>query len=75
MHRSLVAFCFAATALAQDRDAAFATRLAAIVPAGTELAWHAVAWRPELRAALLEAGRDDKPVLLWAMNGHPLGQC
>ncbi|MBZ0150157.1 MAG: hypothetical protein K8J09_01395 [Planctomycetes bacterium] len=52
----------------------FAARLATIVPAADELAFRAVPWRTELRAAALEADAADKPVLLWAMNGHPLGQ-
>lgn len=53
---------------------AFARQLAAIVPTAEELAWRAVPWRAEFRSALLEANRLDKPVVLWAMNGHPLGQ-
>lgn len=52
----------------------FARQLAAIVPSGDELAWRSVPWRAELRTALVEASRLPKPVLLWAMNGHPLGQ-
>jgi len=52
----------------------FARQLAAILPAADELAWRAVPWRAEFRAALVEAGQAGKPVLLWAMNGHPLGQ-
>ena len=49
-------------------------RLAEILPQPEELAWRAVPWRAEFRTALLEAGESGKPVLLWAMNGHPLGQ-
>ncbi|HEX5053770.1 MAG TPA: hypothetical protein VFZ65_18465 [Planctomycetota bacterium] len=52
----------------------FARQLAAIVPVAEELAWQLVPWRSEFRTALVEANRLDKPVLLWAMNGHPLGQ-
>ena len=60
----------------QDRaaKAAFDERLTAIVPGETELAWRSVPWRAEFRAALVEADEQDKPVVLWAMNGHPLGQ-
>jgi hypothetical protein len=65
-----------AGALAQQPDdAAFAAQRDAIVPAAAERTWRAVPWRAELRAALAEAEREGKPVLLWAMNGHPLGQC
>jgi hypothetical protein len=66
----------AAGAVAQDAtDAEFAAQRDAILPAAEERAWLAVPWRAELRTALAEANREPKPVLLWAMNGHPLGQC
>lgn len=44
-----------------------------IVPAKEELAWEDVGWRPSFFAALREAQEKDRPLLLWAMNGHPLG--
>jgi hypothetical protein len=70
------AACLAAAAAAQDdADAAFQAQRDAILPTAEERAWRAVPWRPELRLALAEANREPKPVLLWAMNGHPLGQC
>ena len=60
---------------AQGLDAAaFARDLAAIVPREGDLDWRAIPWQAELRSALAEASRAQKPVLLWAMNGHPLGQ-
>ncbi len=31
-----------------------------------------IRWRPELRKAAAEAERDRRPLLIWAMNGHPL---
>jgi len=55
-------------------DAAFARDLAAIVPHGGELDWRSIPWQSQLRTALVEASRVRKPVLLWAMNGHPLCQ-
>lgn len=59
----------------QDPGAeAFDRQLAAIVPGEEEVAWRAVPWRAEFRRALVEGDELDKPVLLWAMNGHPLGQ-
>lgn len=61
---------------AQQMDpATFAALRAEILPAAEELAWRAVPWQAELGPAVLAADRADKPVLLWAMNGHPLGQC
>ena len=52
----------------------FAHQLAAIVPKAEELEWRSIPWRAELCTALVEASEAGKPVLLWAMNGHPLGQ-
>jgi len=54
--------------------AAFERVLAAILPKPDEVGWCSVPWHTELRSALLEAGDQQRPVLLWAMNGHPLGQ-
>ena len=44
-----------------------------VVPGQDELAWRAIPWRATLRAGLQDATVEHKPVLLWAMNGHPLG--
>ena len=44
-----------------------------VLPSADELEWRAIPWRDTLAAAVLEANEVDKPVLLWAMNGHPLG--
>ena len=46
---------------------------ALILPSPADLEWQQIPWRGELRAALREATDKQLPVLLWAMNGHPLG--
>ena len=38
-----------------------------------ELKWEKLGWRPELGAAAQEAKALQRPILLWAMNGHPCG--
>jgi len=38
-----------------------------------ELKWERLGWRPELGAAAVEAKALQRPILLWAMNGHPCG--
>jgi hypothetical protein len=38
-----------------------------------ELKWERLGWRPELGAAVQEAKALQRPILLWAMNGHPCG--
>ena len=35
--------------------------------------WQKIPWRPNLGVAIDEARRQDKPILLWMMNGHPCG--
>jgi hypothetical protein len=44
-----------------------------IAPKAEELSWESIPWRATLWGALREAQEQDLPVLLWAMNGHPLG--
>ncbi len=43
-----------------------------IRPSADEAAWQAIPWRTNLLDALRDAQEADKPILLWAMNGHPL---
>lgn len=51
----------------------FDARLEQILPGEDELSWTGIDWRPSLERAIVEARAADKPILLWAMNGHPLG--
>ena len=44
-----------------------------IVPKPNELTWRQIGWRPTLGEAWREACAKNKPILFWAMNGHPLG--
>lgn len=59
----------AAPALTAETHAALK---AAIAPAPGELAWREVGWRPIFGEAVADARRTQRPVFLWAMNGHPL---
>ena len=47
--------------------------VAHVVPGEEELRWRSLPWRPSLSAGMRDGARLDRPVLLWAMNGHPLG--
>jgi hypothetical protein len=42
-------------------------------PKAAECAFEGIAWRPTFYEAVVEAQEKDRPILLWAMNGHPLG--
>ncbi|RTZ91267.1 MAG: hypothetical protein DSY81_06695 [Bacillota bacterium] len=44
----------------------------AVLP-GAEEAWLTIPWHATLHEGLHAAGHEQKPLLLWLMNGHPLG--
>ncbi len=46
-----------------------------VVPKAEELRWRAVGWQPTFWDAVVKAQKEEKPILLWAMNGHPLALC
>jgi hypothetical protein len=46
---------------------------ALIEPRPAELAYAGIPWLPSFHDGLLEAQREERPLLLWTMNGHPLG--
>jgi len=43
-----------------------------IRPKPEELGWQEVPWRSTFWDAVVEAQQKEMPVLVWAMNGHPL---
>jgi hypothetical protein len=45
----------------------------AIEPDEQERSYEQIAWRNAFGSAIAEARALGRPVLLWAMNGHPLG--
>ena len=45
----------------------------AIRPCDTERAWERIGWQTSFAAGLRAADAAGKPLLLWMMNGHPLG--
>lgn len=44
-----------------------------LAPAGTELAWESLPWLSSYSDGVLAAQEQRRPLLLWVMNGHPLG--
>ncbi len=45
-----------------------------ISPTSDELAFERIAWSPSLGEGFERASVEKKPLLLWMMNGHPLGR-
>jgi hypothetical protein len=44
-----------------------------IRPSAPELCFLEIPWRESFVVAVHEAQETRRPILLWAMNGHPLG--
>ncbi|MFT5734951.1 MAG: hypothetical protein ACJA2W_001967 [Planctomycetota bacterium] len=74
---AFIASLQAAPAAAVDVPVVTAANLAsivqAVVPGEDELKWRSIPWRPTLLDGLRDGAEERRPVLLWAMNGHPLG--
>jgi hypothetical protein len=63
----------AATARPPLDDADFATWRERILITDAELGWARLPWYVTYHEGLEQAGVEGKPLLLWVMNGHPLG--
>ena len=72
---ALSCFCLTLPLLAVEPIAPgdFARLHKLIKPDGNENSWESIPWRPTLTEARREALGEGKPILLWEMDGHPLG--
>ena len=75
----ILAVVMGQTALAADEfqekelpDANYARWRDHVLPRNWELSYRKIPWRTSFWDAVIEAQARDKPILLWAMNGHPL---
>lgn len=64
----------------ESQDSAYTLQLAELSswvehlsPAGDELAFEAIGWIPDFADGVRAADARQRPLLFWAMNGHPLG--
>ena len=71
----LIASSFLASAPAADPIPAdqLSSLHALVKPGAGEDRWAAIPWRTSLWEARQEAARAGKPIVLWEMDGHPLG--
>jgi hypothetical protein len=44
-----------------------------LTPCADELAWESLPWLSSYSDGVLAAQEQRRPLLLWVMNGHPLG--
>jgi len=48
-------------------------RIAEILPTKEDEKWLSIPWQTDLTQARLDAQRENKPIFMWIMNGHPMG--
>jgi len=48
-------------------------RIAEILPTKEDEKWLSIPWRTDLTQARTDAQKENKPIFMWIMNGHPLG--
>ena len=65
--------CWSAVAAEKIRPEQVADLLALIKPGKGEDQWATIPWMTDLWQARQLAARQGKPILLWEMDGHPLG--
>lgn len=56
-----------------EAQAMVAAKRAEILPDEAERRWEEIAFLPSYTVGLQEASIRKKPLMLWVMNGHPLG--
>ena len=70
---ALLTTAFVAHAAPTLSDAEYASVLKTVRPAPGEDKFDQVPWLISLWEARKHAAREGKPILLWEMDGHPLG--
>jgi hypothetical protein len=70
---ALLVSSFALTTIPELNNEAFEPLRDAIRPREEELVFLKINWHASFHVAVNEAKAADRPILLWAMNGHPLG--
>ncbi len=76
LHCGILSLLLSSSAQAQEAappPPSFEEVRAHVLPSEEELVWKRLGWRASLWEGVLAAQQLEKPILLWAMNGHPLG--
>jgi hypothetical protein len=60
-------------AVAALRSEEFQALHAEVAPHGQGERWTQIPWQSDLQAARQQAAAERKPLLMWVMDGHPLG--
>ncbi len=56
-----------------QRSAEYARWRDYLLPSASEQSHRTIPWRASVLHGLIDAQKQDKPILLFLMNGHPLG--
>jgi hypothetical protein len=51
----------------------YATKRDQILPSPSERSYRSIAWRNSVLRGVVDAQKNDRPVMIVLMNGHPLG--
>ena len=70
---ALLGLALSAAAVEPISPAQFKELHALIKPKASEQAWEKIPWLTSLWEARQKAAAQGKPILLWEMDGHPLG--
>jgi hypothetical protein len=70
---AVLVLCFGRSFAEDSTPQSFRELHALIKPHANELAWTKIPWLTSLWEARRRAAEQGKPILLWEMDGHPLG--
>jgi hypothetical protein len=65
--------CCGYASLAGELNESEFNRLHQLVRPDPDAVWKTIPWRTSLLDAQRAAALEDKPIFIWAMDGHPLG--
>ncbi len=65
--------CAPASAQVELTDQNFAAWRDHLLPSAKDVAWESIPWLATLAEGIIVSDQQQKPLLLWMMNGHPLG--
>ena len=70
----VIGTCFAPlSVVAGELDNQVCQRLLSELEPGKEAVWRTIPWKIAVLEAQQIAFKEDKPIFIWAMDGHPLG--
>ena len=69
----VVILCFSAASFSEELTAEKFTKLHQELKPSDKDVWRTIPWKIRLLDAQQAAASEQKPIFIWAMDGHPLG--